>query len=243
MVILWLVHFRIRNAAIVDAGWSAGMTLLAIIYAFGAEGYPWRRILIAGMATVWGLRLAIHLLVDRIIGKPEEGRYRELREKWGAGFPRRLFWFYQMQAVAAVVLSLPFLLAALNDRTRLAVPELAGALLWVVAFVGEAMADRQLAAFKRDPANRGKTCARGLWRYSRHPNYFFEWLIWCAYALVSTAAPYGWIGWLSPLLMLYFLFRVTGIPATEAQALRSRGDEYRAYQESTSAFFPWFPRN
>ena len=112
--------------------------------------------------------------------------------------------------------------------------------LWAVAIVGEAAADRQLDRFKRDPANRGRLCDVGLWRYSRHPNYFFEFVIWISYALYAAGSPFGWSGIVSPALILYFLFRVTGIPLTEAQALRSRGEAYRRYQETTSVFVPWF---
>ena len=115
-------------------------------------------------------------------------------------------------------------------------------ILWVVAWLGEAVADAQLAKFKADPASKGRTCRVGLWRYSRHPNYFFEWLTWVAFAWFATSSPNGWIGWISPALILYFLLRVTGIPATEEQALRSRGENYRRYQETTSAFLPWFPK-
>jgi steroid 5-alpha reductase family enzyme len=107
---------------------------------------------------------------------------------------------------------------------------------------GEALADRQLESFKRDPQNRGRVCDVGLWRYSRHPNYFFEWLIWLSYALYASTSPAGWAAWIAPALILYFLLRVTGIPATEAQALRSRGDAYRRYQARTSPFVPWFRR-
>jgi steroid 5-alpha reductase family enzyme len=142
-----------------------------------------------------------------------------------------------------VALSTPFLLAALNPRPRLSPFEYAGAALWLVAWMGEIAADWQLHRFKANPANRGVTCRAGLWRYSRHPNYFFEWLIWVAFAVFAMGSPYGYVSLFAPLLMLYFLFRVTGIPATEAQALRSKGDDYRRYQTSTSAFVPWFPRS
>jgi steroid 5-alpha reductase family enzyme len=105
------------------------------------------------------------------------------------------------------------------------------------------VADSQLQSFKSNPANRSATCRVGLWRYSRHPNYFFEWLIWVAFAVFAMGSPYGYVAAFAPLLMLFFLFRVTGIPATEAQALRSKGDDYRQYQRTTSAFVPWFPRS
>jgi steroid 5-alpha reductase family enzyme len=129
-----------------------------------------------------------------------------------------------------------------NPSPELSPIEYLGAALWLLAVSGEIASDVQLSRFKADPRNKGKTCRAGLWNLSRHPNYFFEWLIWMAFALFALASPYGYLGLLSPALILFFLFKVTGIPATEAQALRSRGDDYRRYQETTSAFVPWFPR-
>jgi steroid 5-alpha reductase family enzyme len=112
----------------------------------------------------------------------------------------------------------------------------------LAAITGEALADAQLAAFKRDAANRGRVCEAGLWRYSRHPNYFFEWLIWVAYFVFAVGSPWGWVALIGPASILYLLLRVTGIPMTEEQSLRSRGDAYRRYQRTTSAFIPWLPK-
>jgi len=243
MAVLWLIHLRIGNAAIVDAGWAAGLALLAILYAFQGDGLPERRVAIAIVASLWGFRLALHLLIDRVIGQSEEGRYRELREQWKTHLPAKFFVFFQFQALLDVLLSVPFLLVALNPAPEISGVEIAGAALWCLAFAGEALADRQLRRFKADPGNRGRVCRTGLWNYSRHPNYFFEWLIWVAFFLMALPAMYGWISAISPILILLFLFRITGIPATEAQAIRSRGELYREYQRTTSAFFPWFPLN
>lgn len=242
MAVLWGIHLAIRNAAIVDFGWALGLVLIAVLYGVQGSGYAPRKWLITGMAGLWGLRLAFYLLRDRVIGHPEEGRYQQLRRDWKTNLPLKFFLFFQFQALLCVVLSLPFLLSAMNWQPSLSPFELAAAALWLIAFGGEVAADRQLAAFKREPANRGKVCRAGLWNYSRHPNYFFEWLIWCAFAWFATASPWGWLSWAGPALMLFFLFRVTGIPATEKQALRSRGDDYRRYQQTTSPFVPWFPR-
>jgi len=242
MALLWLLHLPMRNAAIVDFGWAFLLPTIAILYAFIGTAYPPRRWLLAAMASVWGYRLAFYLLFTRIIGHPEEGRYVELRQSWKTNLPLKFFIFFQVQAVLDVLLSLPFVLAALDPRPALGWNDFAGAAIWTVAFAGETAADAQLNAFKLNPVNKGKTCRAGLWTYSRHPNYFFEWLIWVAYAICAIPAPWGWFGLVSPALMLFFLFRVTGIPATEAQALRSRGEEYRRYQETTSAFVPWFPK-
>ena len=243
MLLLWLIHLPLKNAAIVDAGWAGGLALLGVIYADTAGGYAPRSWLVAAMAMLWGLRLALYLLFTRVIGHPEEGRYVQLRHEWSGNLPLKFLAFFQVQALLCVVLSIPFLLAALNPRPSLFLLEYAGAGLWLAAFIGECLADYPLHAFKSNPANRGKTCRAGLWNYSRHPNYFFEWSIWVAFALFALRSPYGYLGLVSPLLILFFLFRVTGIPATEAQALRTKGEDYQRYQQTTSAFVPWFRRS
>jgi len=242
MGVLWAIHLRIRNAAIVDFGWGLGLALIAVLYAIEGPGYSPRKWLIASMAGVWGIRLSMYLLFDRVISKPEEGRYQQLRREWKTNLPLKFFFFFQFQAFLCVLLSAPFLFAVLNSRNEISWLEYAAAGLWLLALVGEVAADWQLTAFKANPANKGKLCRAGLWNYSRHPNYFFEWLIWVAYAMFALASPWGFVALLCPALMLYFLLRVTGIPATEAQALRSRGEMYRRYQQTTSAFVPWFPK-
>jgi steroid 5-alpha reductase family enzyme len=143
-----------------------------------------------------------------------------------------------MQALSVVLLGFPFLAACSNPSPEVGALEWAGAGLWLLAISGEALADAQLASFKRDPQSAGKVCDAGLWRYSRHPNYFFEWLIWVAYFAFGCASPWGWIGIISPACILYLLLRVTGIPMTEEQSVRSKGDAYRRYQARTSAFVP-----
>ena len=196
----------------------------------------------AKLNVVWGNNATVtnlHL-VRRIASEPEDGRYQALRREWaGKNVNLRFLFFFELQAVLDVVLSLPMLLVAMNPAPQLSWLEYAGAALWLVAVIGESLADAQLAAFKRDARNRGRVCQAGLWRYSRHPNYFFEWFVWVAWLVYALASPWGWTSVICPALMLFFLFRVTGIPATEAQALRSRGEEYRRYQETTSAFVPW----
>lgn len=243
MAAVWALAVRIRNAGIVDVAWSLNFSLLAALYAGFASGHLPRRLLIAGMMTAWSLRLGLYLH-RRVMGQHplEDGRYRQLREAWGPRADRRFFWFFQAQGALALVLSLPVLLACMNPEPRIQPLEWAAVSLWLLAVVGEAVADAQLDRFRRDPANRGRTCQAGLWRTSRHPNYFFEWLAWVSFFLFASASPWGWTTVYAPLVMLYSILRVTGIPATEAQALRTRGDEYREYQRTTSAFVPWFRR-
>lgn len=241
MLALWVRQQRTRDATAVDVAWAANLALLAVGFALTGAGDPGRRAAVAATAGSAGLRLAWHLWRDRVRGRGEDGRYAELRARWGDRAGARFFVFFQAQALLDAVLALPFLLACAGERP-IGPVDLAALALWAIAITGETLADRQLARFKAEPGNRGRTCRAGLWRWSRHPNYFFEWLCWCAYALLAWSAPYGWLGIVSPLSMLFLILRVTGIPPTEAQALRSRGDDYRSYQRTTSAFFPWFPR-
>jgi steroid 5-alpha reductase family enzyme len=242
MVLTWVAALRLRNAGIVDVAWSVNLAFLAVLYAAFGTGYAPRRGLIAAMVAIWGLRLGAHLGRRVAAEHPrEDGRYQQLRREWGAAADRRLLGFFLAQGLLDSLLSVPFLLASVNPKPRVHILEWAAVGLWSVAVLGETAADRQLAHFKSDAGNRGRTCDVGLWRLSRHPNYFFEWLAWCAYALFAAASPWGWVSVYAPALLLYFLLRVTGIPATEAQALRSRGEAYRLYQQRTSAFVPWFP--
>ena len=234
---LWLLHLAISNAAVVDVGWAAGIGVLALLYARLGDGDPVRRALVAVLGGVWSARLTLHL-AQRVFGEPEDGRYREIRERWRTNVKAKFFVFFLGQGVLDVVLATPFLFAARNPDPRLSLFEIAGVMVWVVAVIGETVADNQLRVFKADAANKGRVCQVGLWSWSRHPNYFFEWLIWCAFALVAMGSPFGWVSIVCPALMLYFLLRVTGIPATEAHALKSRGAEYAEYQRTTSAFVP-----
>ena len=241
---VYLLARRINNYGIVDIAWSYAFAALALFYAFFAPGWPVRKALITTMAVLWSLRLGTHLY-RRVMGHHpvEDGRYVQLRKDWSGNFAPKMFGFFQLQAVSVVLLGVAFFVVCLNPSPRLHPLEIAGAILWLLALTGEAVADRQLAVFKHDPANQGKVCDVGLWRYSRHPNYFFEWLIWVAFFVLALASPQGWVAVIGPASILYLLLRVTGIPLTEEQSLRSKGDAYRRYQQTTSAFVPWFPKH
>ncbi len=241
MALLWQWQRRTRNAAVVDVGWTLGVGALCVGLALCLDGDPWRRVLLGTMVGVWSLRLALHLVRDRLQG-PEEGRYRRLREHWGARAQPRLFLFFQAQALLAALLALAFLPGLLDRRPALDLFDLAGAALWLIALAGETVADRQLARFKAEPDSAKRVCERGLWRYSRHPNYFFEWLLWVAFVLPGLPGPLGWAALAAPAAMWIFVVKLTGIPTSEAQALRSRGDAYRDYQRRVSAFVPLPPR-
>ena len=242
MLLAWAVQWRTADAGIVDVAWATGLGLLAIGYALLADGDPLRRMLMAIMAGGWSFRLAGYLLVNRVMGKPEDGRYQRLRAHWREQAQLKFLGFFQAQALLTVLFAIPFLVVALTPERPPLIAVLAAVALWLLAVGGEALADRQLAAWRANPVNRGRTCRAGLWRYSRHPNYFFEWLHWWSYPLLAWGSPEGWLTLLGPALMLYALLKITGIPYTEQQALASRGDDYRAYQRTTSAFIPWFPK-
>lgn len=244
MVVLWMVQRRLRNAAIADVGWCYGLALVALWYAASVSGEPARRLLVALMVFLYAVRLGTHVLVDRVWNKAEDGRYRALRLRWGEQEPLRMFWYFQLQAAAIALFSLPPLVVMQNPHPPFHFWDLAGFLLWGAAVSGEAIADWQLAAFRSKPWNRDRVCRIGLWRYSRHPNYFFEWLHWWSYVLMGLAIPMGNLGMtlIGPIAMGVALLKVTGIPWTEAQAMATRGKEYATYQRTTNAFVPWFPR-
>ncbi|MHB8902792.1 MAG: DUF1295 domain-containing protein [Thermoguttaceae bacterium] len=237
---LWLVQRRTRNAGIVDIAWAGAVGTLGILFAATGGGDPGRRWLAGVLVGLWSARLAIYLF-RRVVGHPEEGRYAALRAGWGSRADRRFFRFFQGQAAAALVFALPILVIAWNDRPLTAAAALASVGIWLTGMAGLVAADRQLKHFKMDADNRGKTCRIGLWRYSRHPNYFFEWVHWWAYLPLALGTGFWWIAALVPLVLLYLLLCVTGIPLAEAQAVASRGEDYRRYQETTSPFVPWFP--
>lgn len=242
MLLLWALHFPLRNAAIVDAGWSFGIPLCAVVYAYHAQSAQ-RAWTLAGMAILWGLRLGCYLLFTRVLGFPEEGRYAALRAKWKTNIGWKFLIFFEFQAVLCGLLSIPFRIAASDPSPAFGWLEIAGLAIWLTGFTGESLADWQLWSFKSDPANRGKTCRRGLWRYSRHPNYFFELLVWTGYAIFASASPSGFWAFLSPAILYLFLMKVTGIRPTEAQALRTKGADYAEYQRTTNALIPWFPKS
>jgi steroid 5-alpha reductase family enzyme len=232
---------RINNYGFLDAVWSLSIAILAPLYALLGGGDPWRRLAFAVVGAAWSLRLGLYILIRVWRHHPhEDRRYRTLREKWPG--PGRFLLFFELQAVIAVLFSLPFLLAALNPRPGLGGIEIAGLALALLGIVGESTADWQAQRFKRDPANKPRVVNVGLWHYSRHPNYFFESVVWWGFFLAALGSPYGAATIVCPLLMLYLLLNVTGIPLTEKHSLESRGDVYREYQRTTSRFVPWFPK-
>jgi steroid 5-alpha reductase family enzyme/uncharacterized protein (DUF2062 family) len=243
MLVIWYVALRVNNLGIVDIAWAAAFAPIAIDYALVTHGDPARRGVCAGLATLWSLRLATHLYI-RVLGHhPEEDvRYAKLREQWGKNLKPQALLFFELQAVLIVLLSAPFLLACLNPQPAISILEWVGVAVCVTAVAGEGLADWQLKQFRAVPENKGRICQKGLWNFSRHPNYFFEWLIWVGFFLFAWKSPGGCYTVLCPALMLFFLLRVTGIPMTEELSVKTKGEAYRQYQRTTSAFVPWFKK-
>lgn len=240
--ILWWRQTRTRNATSVDAAWALAIGAAGVLCALIGSGTPAQRLLAGGLVGFWSVRLGVHLLRHRVFGhREEDGRYRAMRNHWGQHADRGFFWFYQAQAAAALLFALPFWFVANHRAGTLHTLQVVGLAVFALAQVAEATADRQLTAHRADPTRRGTTCRAGLWRYSRHPNYFFEWLSWCGIGLVGLPAA-GLFALVQPALMFALVRFVSGVPYTELQALKSRGDDYRRYQAETNAFVPWLPK-
>ncbi len=243
MMGLWLYQRRTLEADVVDFGWTVGLGAAALFYAIAVpEGVEWRRWLVAGMAGIWSGRLATYLLLKRVMVSGEDGRYRDLRTKWGQAAQRKFFLFFQAQALLVVLLSVHFLLAMRSSDPGLRALDLIGIALWLVSIIGESTADRQLERFRSDPSNADQICQTGLWRASRHPNYFFEWVHWLAYVPIGFGSAPLWAILFAPALLFVSIVFVTGIPPIERRSVARRGEAYRRYQRTTSAFIPWFPK-
>ena len=241
MTLLWLVSLLLKNSSIVDIFWGTGFVVAAWLYfALTPGGMLPRRLLLLGLVTLWGLRLSIHILL-RNWGKPEDFRYAKWRSEAGAAWTwlslPRVFW---LQGVLLWLISAPLLAAQLGQPpAELGLLDWIGAAVWLVGFFFEAAGDAQLARFKANPANRGKVLDSGVWRYTRHPNYFGDSAQWWGFFLLAAAAG-GWWTAFSPLLMTFFLLRVSGVALLE-KSLETRPG-YKEYIARTSAFFPWLPR-
>lgn len=241
MTVAWLHQRRSRNATLVDACWAGLLGLAALFYGLAGSGLVQTRFIAAVLASLWAFRLCLHLL-GRALREDEDARYRYLRDRW-RNHQGKFFVFYQMQAVAVVLFSVPFAVAAWNPSALALWQWVTAIAIWIVAVGGETIADQQLARWRSRSEDRDRVCREGLWRYTRHPNYFFEWLHWFAYIPLAIGSPWQHWAWLGPVLMWVSLHWISGIPHVEAQALRRRGDDYRRYQQQTSRFFPWPPRS
>jgi len=243
MLLLWFVSLAIKNASIVDIFWGAGFALIALVTYAISNGFPPRKLLIASLTVIWGLRLAGYI-AWRNLGKGEDFRYQAMRKRFGSGFAFiSLFVVFGLQGVLMWIVSLPLQFAQLShEPAHLTVLDYLGAALWLIGLSFEAIGDLQLARFKAAPSNKGKVMDRGLWAYTRHPNYFGDALLWWGFFLIALATPGSWWTVISPIIMTTLLIKVSGVALLEKTLVKTR-PEYRSYVQRTSAFFPLPPKS
>ena len=246
MAIAWVVQQRTGNSGWVDTIWTFSLGLVgagSALWSLEGTAINTRQWLVAALVAIWSLRLGSHIAV-RTAGITDDPRYAAFAKEWGVDSPRKMFIFLQNQGFGSIPLVFAIFVAAHFPSVALRPQDYLGALILFAGIAGEAVADAQLKRFRTDPTNKGRVCDIGLWRWSRHPNYFFEWFGWLAYPMIaiSPTYPWGWATLLAPVFMYWILVHVTGIPPLEQQMLRSRGDRYREYQSRTSMFFPLPPQ-
>ena len=234
---------KLKLMAIVDTIWTAGLGISALIYHTVAGLESIRSWAVLLVIFLWSFRLSFHLFSDRVFTGREDPRYKALAEHWGAKSTRNFYFLFLAQIIFIALFLFPVSIAMQNPQPVWTWTDTLAVLIGISAMSGEWIADRQLAAFRANPKNKGGVCKDRLWRYSRHPNYFFEWLHWFAYlafAVGSSSVGFALVG---PIAMFIFLRFLTGVPYAEMSSLKSRGEAYRQYQSSTNAFFPWIPRD
>ncbi|WP_075289458.1 DUF1295 domain-containing protein [Pararhizobium arenae] len=234
----WALQRATGRSGWIDTIWSLAVGVGGLVAALWAEGDAGRQMTAMIVIAAWALRLGGHIGL-RTKGSGEDPRYEKLMAEWGDQGPWRLFVFLQVQALAAFILVLAVYLAAVNPAGFPRLLDIAAIAVAVAGLLGESISDAQLARFRKTPQAKTDVCETGFWRYSRHPNYFFEWLFWCAWPLLAlNASPWSWLSLAAPLLMYWLLVHVSGIPPLEEHLLRSRGDKFRAVQRRVNAFFP-----
>lgn len=242
MALGWWLARKPGQSGLMDVVWSVSTAIAGAVGALvPADGaVPARQVAVAVLALAWGGRLGWHIWQRGRNGKHDDPRYAELRKGWGDKADQRLFLFAEIQALAALILAQAIAAAARNPAPIAQWSDIAGLALIVIAVVGEGVSDAQLARWRSRPESKGQVCEAGLWSVSRHPNYFFEWLGWCAWAVIAVdpSHPLSFMALGAPLLMYVLLVHVSGIPPLEAHMLATRGERFRAYRAATSAFFP-----
>jgi steroid 5-alpha reductase family enzyme len=246
----WVVQQRTGNSGWVDTIWTFSVGLVgaaSALWPVAGAAPNTRQWLVAALVVIWSLRLGLHIAV-RTADISDDPRYAAFAREWGVDSPRKMFVFLQNQGFGSIPLVFSIFVAARFPSDMLRVQDYLGVLILFAGIAGEALADAQLKRFRLDPANKGRVCDIGLWHWSRHPNYFFEWFGWLAYPVIALSVdyafsyPWGWATLLAPAFMYWILVHVTGIPPLEEQMLRSRGERYRDYQARTSMFFPLPPQ-
>jgi len=243
MLIFWLIYLFQRRACVIDIGWSLGFIVAAWSYLILGNGDLWKMLVMTAMVTIWAGRLTMHLFRRYRADGREDPRYQDVLSKWDPDSATLFFLMLSIfQGVLIVVLSIPFFLVSIGSNDIWTQSEAVGVILWLIGVGGETLADRQLEAFHKESVDKDAVYKKGLWRFSRHPNYFFESITWFGFAIFAFSSSAGWLALISPILIMVLLFKVSGIPLTEMHALRTRGEAYREYQRTTSVFVPWFPK-
>jgi len=240
MLLWFIVSLVLKRNDVADVAWGGGfiMAAFASLAAHG-EMTP-RAVLVASLVIIWGLRLALHIGL-RNRGKSEDARYRKWREEWGRHVALRSFFqIYILQGFLLLVISIPVIRVITAPDAPLTFLDLLGAAVWLIGFLFEAIADLQLLRFKKDPAHRGKVIMTGLWRYSRHPNYFGEVTLWWGIYIIALALPNGWMTIIGPITITILILGVSGIPMLEKKYEGNAA--FDEYKHRTSAFFPWLPK-
>jgi len=242
MVSTWIFSVIVKNASIVDIVWGAGFAITSWVLALSIDGNSGRQTLLAIMVGAWGVRLALYL-AKRNIGHGEDWRYKAMRKKAGASFPlRSLITVFGLQGALMWIVSLPVQFGNGDSSPGIGPIAVMGIMVWLVGFAFEVIGDAQLARFKKDPNNAGKVLDTGLWSLTRHPNYFGDALLWWGIGIVGAETGSGVIGFIGPVVMTFFLLRVSGVPMLE-RSLSKRREGYAEYVARTSPFFPRPPKN
>lgn len=239
--VLWLIHLRVGNASLADVGFCLGLCLVILVCGVTGEGHRWRRILVVGMGSVYAFRLGWHVWKNRVWKKTEDPRYQWLRFYLGRWELAGFLGYFVLQVPGTLFFGALLCWVMAHPQEAVRSWDLLAVSIFTLALTGETMADRQLERFRANPENRGKVLRDGLWRYSRHPNYFFDVVHWCAYVPLAVGLSWAWLALAWPLFMMVSLLWVTGVPLAEAQALKTRGGAYRAYQRTTNRMIPWKP--
>jgi steroid 5-alpha reductase family enzyme len=239
MIVFFIAALIKKDNSIVDIGWGGGFILVAVLTFFLQDGWVLRHVLVSGLVIVWGARLVVHI-GKRNWGRGEDKRYAEWRREWGKWLiPRSFFQIFLLQGILLVIIAYPVILVNHANLPGLTWLDAAGALLWVIGFLFEAVGDYQLARFKANPENKGKIMQSGLWKYTRHPNYFGESVMWWGIWIIALNVDYGWTAVVSPVVITLLLLKVSGVSLLEKHY--SDNPKYRDYARRTNAFIPWFP--
>lgn len=240
MTCVFVLALWIKNNSIVDVAWGMGFFLIATLTLLKDPGLTPRQLLLMVPVSLWSFRLSFYIF-RRNRGKGEDFRYARWRENWGRWFiPRSYFQIFLLQGLLMLIISLPIILVNQAPEKNLRLLDLLGLFLWSFGFLFETVGDLQMQRFKRDPQNKGKIFQQGLWRYTRHPNYFGEATMWWGIALIASNVSGGWLAFLSPILLTLLLLRVSGVPMLEKKY--ADDPEFQEYTRRTSCFIPWVPK-